>query len=111
MSEWLGGCRPKREDMSMLTGSEMDTLIALVEQGPLWDGDVPSKQGRDSLVQRGLAAKVVVKGEDGWQAATYAGRDAYRAPHPRPDGPADTIKEAKVNRMTRRAINSASRTA
>ena len=52
-----------------------------------------------------------MKGEDGWQAATYAGRDAYRALHPGPDGPADTIKEAKVNRMTRRAINSASRTA
>lgn len=54
----------------MLTGAEKDTLIALVEQGPLWDGDVPSKQGRDSLVRRGLAVKVVVKGEDGWQAAT-----------------------------------------
>ena len=111
MSEWLGGCRPKREDMSTLTGAETDTLIALVEQGPLWDGDVPSKQGRDSLVQRGLAAKVVVKGEDGWQAATYAGRDAYKALYPGPDGPADTINEAKVNRMTRRAINSASRAA
>ena len=67
------------------------------------------KQGRDSLVQRGLAAKVVVKGEDGWQAATYAGRDAYTAMFPRPDGPADTINEAKANRTTRRAINSASR--
>lgn len=98
--------------MSMLTGSETDTLIALVEQGPLWDGDVPSKQGRDSLVQRGLAAKVVVKGEDGWQAATYAGRDAYKALYPGPDGgPADTINDAKVNRITRRAINSASRAA
>jgi len=92
-----------------MTGAEKDTLIALVEQGPLWDGDVPSKQGRDSLVQRGLAAKVVVKGEDGWQAATYAGRDAYKALYPGPDGPADTINEAKANRTTRRAINSASR--
>ena len=93
----------------MLTRTEKDTLIALVEQGPLWDGDVPSKQGRDSLVQRGLAAKVVVKGEDGWQAATYAGRDAYTAMFPGPDGPADTIKEAKVNRTTRRATSNASR--
>ena len=109
LSEWLGGCRPERKDMSMLTGAEKDTLIALVEQGPLWDGDVPSKQGRDSLVQRGLAARVVVKGEDGWQAATYAGRDAYKALYPGPDGPADTINEAKANRTTRRAINSAPR--
>ena len=66
----------------MLTAAEKDTLIALVEQGPLWDGDVPSKQGRDSLVRRGLAAKVIVKGEDGWQAATYAGREAYKALYP-----------------------------
>ena len=92
----------------MLTAAEKDTLIALVEQGPLWDGDVPSKQGRDSLVRRGLAAKVIVKGEDGWQAATYAGRDAYKALYPGPDGPADTIKEAKANRATLRTIRKAS---
>jgi hypothetical protein len=95
--------------MSDLNGAEKDTLIALVEKGPLWDGDVPSKQGRDSLVQRGLAAKVIVKGEDGWQAATYAGRDAYKAMYSGPDGPADTINEAKVNRLVMRTINSAAR--
>lgn len=94
-----------------MTGAEKDTLIALVEQGPLRDGDVPSKQGRDSLVQQGLAAKVVVKGEDGWQAATYAGRDAYKSMFPGPDGPADTIAEARVNRQMRRAISSAARAA
>lgn len=94
-----------------MTGAEKDTLIALVECGPLWDGDVPSKTGRDSLLKQGLAVRVVVKGEDGWQAATYAGRDAYKAMHPGPDGPADTVNEAKVNRKMRRAINSASRAA
>ncbi len=87
-----------------MRGAELDTLIALVEQGPLWDGDLPSKTGRDCLIERGLAVRVVVKGEDGWQAATYAG-------YPGPDGPADTIREAKVNRMMRRAINSAARAA
>lgn len=94
-----------------MRGAELDTLIALVERGPLWDGDLPSKTGRDCLIERGLAVRVVVSGEDGWQAATYAGRDAYKALYPGPDGPADTIKEAKVNRTMRRAINSASRTA
>lgn len=29
--------------MKPLTGAEKDTLVALVEQGPLWDGDVPSQ--------------------------------------------------------------------
>lgn len=94
-----------------MTGAEIDTLIALVEQGPLWDGDVPSKAGRDALIAAGLAVRVVVKGEDGWQAATYVGRDVYKTLFPGPDGPADTIKEAKVNRTVRRAINSASRAA
>ena len=92
-----------------MTGAEIDTLVALVERGPLWDGDVPSKSGRDELLSRGLAVRVVVKGEDGWQAATYAGRDAYKALFPGPDGIADTMHEARVNRITRRAINSASR--
>lgn len=94
----------------VLTGAESDTLIALVEKGPLWDGDVPSKRGRDALIDRGLAVRVVVKGEDGWQAATYAGRDAYKAMFPGPDGSADTIGEAKGNRTMRRAINSAAAT-
>lgn len=90
-----------------MTGGEKDTLIALVECGPLWDGDIPSKVGRDSLIKQGLAVRVVVKGEDGWQAATYAGRDSYKAMFPGPDGAADTIKEARVNRLTRRAITRA----
>lgn len=92
-----------------MTGAEIDTLIALVEHGPLWAGDVPSKAGRDTLVSRGLAAYVVVKGEDGYAAATYAGRDAYTAMYPGPDGPADTISEAKINRRNKRAIANASR--
>jgi hypothetical protein len=94
-----------------MTGAEIDTLIALVQQGPLWDGDVPSKAGRDALLAQGLAVRVVVKGEDGWQAATYAGRDAYKALYPGPDGPADTISEANATRTMRRALNSASRAA
>lgn len=92
-----------------MTGAEKDTLIALVECGPLWDGDVPSKTGRDALIAQGLAVRVVVKGEDGWQAATYAGRNAYKALYQGPDGPADTIAEAKANRQMKRAINSAAR--
>lgn len=93
---------------ALLTGAEKDTLIALVEQGPLWDGDVPSKQGRDSLVERGLAVKIVVKGEDGWQAATYSGRDTYKLLYPGPDGIADTIAQAKINRRVRQTIARAS---
>lgn len=102
-------CSSPRGIPLKLSGAETDTLVALVEQGPLWDGDVPSKAGRNSLLEKGLAVRVVVKGDDGWQAATYAGRDAYKAMYPGPDGQADTINEAKVNRTMQRALRAASR--
>ena len=90
-----------------MNGAMRDTLVALVEHGPLWDGDVPSKAGRDALIDKGLAARVVVRGEDGWTAATYLGKEAYKTMHPGPEGHADTIKEAQANRRMTRAINSA----
>ncbi|MBP6564013.1 MAG: hypothetical protein KA200_00210 [Burkholderiales bacterium] len=91
--------------MDDLTGAEFDTLQALVLNGPLWDGDVPSKSGRDSLIDRKLAVRIVVRGEDGYTAATYAGRDLWKAQWPDPDGaPAGTMCEANLNRLTRRAI-------
>lgn len=91
-----------------LTGAEIDTLAALVEHGPLWDGEVPSKSGRDDLIDRGFAVRVMVKGEDGHTAATYAGRDAYKHHFGTAlGGEADTVAEAKANRLARRAIRSA----
>jgi hypothetical protein len=90
-----------------MTGAEIDTLVALVESGPLWDGDVPSKSGRDSLIATGLAVRVVVRGEDGHTAATYAGRDAYKAHFGTAmGGAADTISEARASRIARRALAS-----
>jgi len=84
----------------MLNGAAKETLIALVECGPLEDGDVPSKSGRDSLIQLGLAAKVIVKGQDGFQAATYAGAEAYRQMFGEP-----TIAESMAARKTRVALS------
>lgn len=55
-----------------------DTIIGLFQNGPLYDGDVPSKTERDWLVKNGLAAKVIYKGEDGYQALTYEGAKCYR---------------------------------
>lgn len=87
-----------------MTGAEIDTLIALVENGPLWDGEVPSKSGRDILIQKGLAVRVVVQLQDGYTAATCAGRDAYKDRY----GGEGTMKEAKAFRQALGAINSAS---
>lgn len=59
----------------------LDTLIALIERGPVWDGGIPSKIGRDVLIERGLAVRIISNGLDGWgdgyTAATYLGRDVY----------------------------------
>jgi hypothetical protein len=84
-----------------LTGAEIETLTALVEVGPLWDGDVPSKSGRDSLTEKGYAVRVIVKLEDGYTAATYPGRDAYKKHF----GNQDTMREAEAFRQAARALN------
>jgi hypothetical protein len=75
----------------------LDTLITLVEQGPVWDGDVPSKSGRDELIAQGYAIRVVNKGEDGFTAATYKGRDLYCRYYG-----GDTLKQAKTKRLQMR---------
>lgn len=65
-------------DVLRMSGAEIDTLVALYERGPLYDGDVPSKSGRDSLLHSDMAAKVIIRGEDGYNACTYKGAEAYR---------------------------------
>lgn len=57
----------------LLDPAEQETLSCLARQGPVWDGDVPSKTARSSLIGLGLASKAVVKGEHGYQVANYAG--------------------------------------
>ena len=56
-----------------LQTNNLDTLRALFKSGPLFDGDLPSKAERDWLVENGYCEKVVVKGEDGYNACTHKG--------------------------------------
>ncbi len=56
-----------------ITGVEISTLRALYEYGPLDDGDVPSRVGRDMLTEKGLANRIIQKGEHGYSACTYKG--------------------------------------
>jgi hypothetical protein len=51
-----------------LTGAEMDTLWCLFWNGPTEDGNLPSKSGRDSLVENGWVFRL-----DGWQSLTEKG--------------------------------------
>ena len=47
-----------------------EQLIQLVN-GPVWDGDVISKNHREELFAMGLAVRVCHKGEQGYTAAKY----------------------------------------
>ncbi|KAB8066244.1 hypothetical protein [Janthinobacterium violaceinigrum] len=91
-----------------LTGAEVDTLVALIECGPLSHGYEPSKSARDSLIERGLAVSIINKFEAGWTAATLTGCDAYKARFRAAlGGKADTMLEAYAARVARQVINSA----
>lgn len=61
-----------------LRPSEKDVIRAAFERGPLYDGDVPSKSARDILIREGFIVKVVVRGEEGYNACTYLGARIYR---------------------------------
>jgi hypothetical protein len=56
------------EDVPDLRGNTRETLLCLFLHGPTWDGDVPSKSGRDELVHLGLASR-----GDGYQWLTDKG--------------------------------------
>ena len=56
----------------------LDTLSAIIKRGPLFDGDLPSKSERNWLLDKELISKVVVKGEQGYQAANYLGWDVAK---------------------------------
>ena len=55
-----------------------EPLYQLAKNGPVWDGNVISKSCRDSLLDAGACAKVLVRGEDGFNACTYLGRELLR---------------------------------
>lgn len=98
-------------DQRPLSGAEIDTLVALVERGPLESGDIPSKAGRSDLVGRGYAAFIVVKGEiTGVCAATVAGAEAYKRQFGTSmDIPGDkpSLSEVIANRQALSGINRA----
>lgn len=54
-----------------------DTLLKLLRDGPVWDGDIPSKSGRDDLIDHGCAVRVINKGRDSFTAATYKGSELF----------------------------------
>ena len=72
-----GACRELAKYIHM-NSIAIDTLKALVERGPLHDGDVPSKTERDLLLDVGLCVKVASGGSDGANAATQLGASVWK---------------------------------
>lgn len=62
-----------------LGAGHFEVLRCCHNQGPVRDGDIPSKAHRDDLLECGAIAKVVVRGEDGFNACTYRGRELIKA--------------------------------
>lgn len=52
----------------------IDTLVACVEEGPIAEGCEASKHQRDQLYALKLITPIVVKGQQGFWAATYTGQ-------------------------------------
>jgi hypothetical protein len=55
-----------------------EALYQLHAKGPVWDGDVVSKNDRDVLLDVGACEKVCVAGKQGYNACTYNGRSLLR---------------------------------
>lgn len=51
----------------------IDTLACLVREGPLEEGNLPSKVQRDQLSALNIITPVMVQGKEGWWGATYGG--------------------------------------
>jgi len=66
------------ERAQRLSGGEIDTIKAAFLYGPLYDGDIPSKQSRDTLVEEGYMARVIHRQEEGFNALTNKGGRLYR---------------------------------
>jgi hypothetical protein len=86
---------PTFERIDLLDASERDELLQMIDfaktykrghealyqlhsHGPVWDGDLISKNDRDVLLGIGACAKVVVKGAEGFNACTYFGHRLLR---------------------------------
>lgn len=86
---------PMHERVDLLDRGECDRLVHMIDfarrnkwlheqlyqlhsRGPVWDGDVISKSHRTDLLDIGACEKVVVKGQEGYNACTYFGRSLLR---------------------------------
>jgi hypothetical protein len=61
-----------------LSSSQREVLKQLLFQGPVWDGNIVSKQARDDLIRYGLAVRCCFMGEQGCTAAAYSAYSVFK---------------------------------
>ena len=66
------------EEVQDFTSDERDVIRAAYKNGPLYDGDLPSKKANSTLCNLRYMSKVIVKSEEGYNALTYKGFTAYK---------------------------------
>lgn len=64
--------------IALLSEDQLETLIKCMNDGPLADGDVPSKSAVKELIDLQLVVKVVSNGEPGYNACKYEGYQLYK---------------------------------
>lgn len=64
-----------------LDDAQREVLKQLLFQGPVWDGNVASKQARDDLIDYGLATRCSFMGKQGYTAATYTAYSVHKQGH------------------------------
>lgn len=60
-------------------GHHREVLAQLVQDGPVWDGDVIGKGALDELTAWGLATRICVKGAEGYTGANCSGLAVHQA--------------------------------
>lgn len=61
------------KNVQSLSNTDIECLVSICNEGPLYDGDVLSKTSRDNLLRLNFVTKVVVKSIDGMNGCTSLG--------------------------------------
>ena len=60
-------------------GAHREVLAQLVQDGPVWDGDIITKGALEDLIAWGLATEICVKGAQGYTGANGRGLTVFQA--------------------------------
>lgn len=66
------------EEISRCFPAELVEQLKQLVNGPVWDGDIISKQDRGILFEMGIAIRVCCKGEQGFTGSKYVGYSILR---------------------------------